>query len=210
MRLGTTREVLTNPQRPSEGLTGSQGSMRLAEGACEKAGERRAELAEREGVEGAEAVGQFGLVQAALAVKAAEKILGRLFPFLRVAFHTARYPIAVGIVAQPRLRHDVVQALHCLRSAAQTVEALAALAGVDGLSQPLILQKVRLLDVNWCAGARAVFAGADPAFDSIQPHGANLVGQPHLHHMSGFAALDQAQSALGREPAHGLAYRPRG
>src|SRR5258708_38544499 len=149
MRLGTTREVLTNPQRPSEGLTGSQGSMRLAdEGACEKAGERRAELAGREGVEGAEAAGQFGLVQAALAVKAAEKILGRLFPFLRVAFHTARYQIAVGIVAQPRLRHDVVQALHCLRSAAQTVKALAALARVNGLSTPLTLQHVLLLDAQ--------------------------------------------------------------
>ena len=42
----------------------------------------RAELAGGEGVEGAEAGGEFGRGQAALAVEAAEKIVGGPFPFL--------------------------------------------------------------------------------------------------------------------------------
>src|SRR5947209_20098083 len=97
----------------------------------------RAKLARGEGVEGAEADGEFGGGQAALAVEAAEKIVGGLFPFLDVAFHTAGDQVAVGIAPQPRLRHEVVQALHRRRGPAQTVKALAALARVDGLSQRL-------------------------------------------------------------------------
>src|SRR6266404_6697943 len=95
----------------------------------------RAKLARGEGVEGAEADGEFGGGQAALAVEAAEKIVGGLFPFLGVAFHAAGDQVAVGIAPQPRLRHDMVQALHYRRRAAQTVKALAALARVDGLAQ---------------------------------------------------------------------------
>src|SRR6267142_3178229 len=57
----------------------------------------RAELAGGEGVEGAEAGGEFGGGQAALTVEAAEKIVGGLFSFLGVAFHAARDQIAVGI-----------------------------------------------------------------------------------------------------------------
>jgi len=49
---------------------------------------RRTELAGGEGVEGAEAGGEFGSGEAAFAVEAAEKIGGGGFPFLRVAFHT--------------------------------------------------------------------------------------------------------------------------
>jgi len=70
---------------------------------------RRAELAGGEGVEGAEAGGEFGGGQAALAVEAAEKIIGGLFPFLSVAFHAAGDQVAVGVGPQARLRHDVVQ-----------------------------------------------------------------------------------------------------
>jgi len=72
--------------------------------------QRRAELAGGEGVEGAEAGGEFGGGQAALAVEAAEKIGGG-FPFLGVAFHAAGDQVAVGTAPRPRLRHDVVQAL---------------------------------------------------------------------------------------------------
>src|SRR5260370_21095535 len=46
--------------------------------------QRRAELAGGEGVEGAEAGGEFGGGEAALAVQAAEEIIGRFFPFLGV------------------------------------------------------------------------------------------------------------------------------
>ena len=58
-----------------------EGSIGLADGACEKADERRAQLAGGESVEGAEAGGEFGGGQAALAVEAAEKIVGGLSPF---------------------------------------------------------------------------------------------------------------------------------
>jgi hypothetical protein len=57
----------------------------------------RAEFAGGEGVEGAEAGGEFGGGEAALAVEAAEKIVGRLFSFPGVAFHAAGDQVAVGI-----------------------------------------------------------------------------------------------------------------
>src|SRR5882672_1798205 len=88
----------------------------------------RAKLARGEGVEGAEAGGEFGGGEAALAVEAAEKIGGGRFPFLGVAFHTAGDQVAVGIAPRPGLRHDVVQALDRRRGVAQAVEALVALA----------------------------------------------------------------------------------
>src|SRR6266851_3495635 len=90
--------------------------------------QRRTELAGSEVVEGAEASGEFGGVQVALAVEAAEKIVGGLFSFLRIAFYAARHQVAVGIAPQPRPRHDVVQALDCRRGVTQAVEALVALA----------------------------------------------------------------------------------
>src|SRR5882724_10196850 len=99
--------------------------------------EGRAEFAGGEGVEGAEAGGEFGGSQAAVAIEAAEKIVGRLLSLLRVAFHAAGDEVAVGIAAQPRLRHHVVQAIHRRRGAAQTVGASAALAGVNDLAQRL-------------------------------------------------------------------------
>src|SRR6266404_4843475 len=76
----------------------------------------RAKLARGEGGEGAEADGEFGGGQAALAVEAAEKIVGGLFPFLGVAFHAARDQVAVGIASQVRLLLEVVDALHRLRA----------------------------------------------------------------------------------------------
>src|SRR6266478_3481501 len=175
-----------------------RGSTRLAE--------RRAELAGGEGVERAEAGGEFEGVQVALAVEAAEKIVGRLFSFLRVAFDATRDQVAVGIAPHLHPRHDVVQALHRRRGPAHTVEALAALARVDGLSQRRVLQKVCLLDVNRRAGARPIFLDGDsgPVLDAIQLLSANLLGQPHLDHVPRLAPLDQAHSALGHESAHRL------
>jgi hypothetical protein len=71
----------------------------------------RTELAGGEGVEGAEAAGEFAGVQVAFAVEAAEKIVGGLFSFLRVASYATRDQVAVGIAPQPCPRHDVVQGL---------------------------------------------------------------------------------------------------
>src|SRR5260370_36965501 len=121
----------------------------------------RAELAGGEGVEVAEADGEFGGGQAALAVEAAEKIGGGGFPFLGVAFHTAGDQVAVGIAPRPRLRHDVVQALDRRRGAAQTVEALVALARVDGIAQRLVRHEVHTLDISRGSGSGSfVYAGA--------------------------------------------------
>src|SRR6266567_4824907 len=94
-----------------------------------------AELAGGEGVEGAKANGEFGGGQAALAVEAAEKIGGGGNPFLGVAFHATGDQVAVGIESRPRSRDDVVQALDRRRGVAQAIEALLALARVDGVAQ---------------------------------------------------------------------------
>src|SRR5260370_37954575 len=72
--------------------------------------QRRAELAGGEGVEGAEACGEFGGGQAALAVEAAEKIGGGGFPFLGAAFHAAGDQVAVGTAPCTYHRIDVVKA----------------------------------------------------------------------------------------------------
>src|ERR1700687_1911063 len=169
--------------------------------------QRRTELAGPERVEGAKAGGEFGSGQAALAVKAAEKIGGGGFPFLRIAFHATGDQVAVGIAPRPRLRHDVVQALDRRRGAAQTVEALVALAGVDGIAQRLVLHEVHALEIHRRAGAGAFFFGGGAACDAVQPRGGNLLGQAHLDHVPGFAALDHAQSVLGDKAANGLAHR---
>ena len=104
------------------------------------------------------------------------------------------------------MRHDVVQALDRRRGAAQTVEALLALARVDGVAQRLVLHEVHAFEIHRRAGTPAFFFGGGPACDAVQPGGGNLVGQPHLHHVPRFAALDHAQSVLGDEAAHGLAH----
>jgi hypothetical protein len=72
--------------------------------------ERRTEFRGGEGVQGAEAAGEFDGRQAALAVEPAEKIPGGALPFLGVAFQAAGNEIAVGIAARLDARHDVVQA----------------------------------------------------------------------------------------------------
>jgi hypothetical protein len=61
---------------------------------------RRAELAGGKGIEGAEAGGEFGGAQTALAVEPAEKVRSRALPLLPIAFQTAGDEIAVGIAPQ--------------------------------------------------------------------------------------------------------------
>ncbi len=95
-------------------------------------GEGGAEFAGGEGVEGAEAGGEFPARQAALAVEAADVVRGRGLRFARVAFQTAGDQVAIGIASQACLGDDVIQALHGGVEKTQTVEARAALAGMDG------------------------------------------------------------------------------
>ena len=168
-----------------------------------------------------EAAGKLRAVQAALAVEAAEKILSRLFPFLRVAFHTARDQIAIGIVAGPRLRHHVVEAPHGRSSPAQTIEAVAALPRVDGLAQRHTVQKICFFDFDldirshfpWDIpsgeGARRSLFDITSPFDTRTAHAGNLIWQAHLNYMAGIAALDDPQSAIGGEPAHRVTHRHR-
>ena len=59
--------------------------------------QRRRELARDERVERAEADGEFGVGQAALAVEPAEEILGGGLPLFRVAIAAARNEVTVGI-----------------------------------------------------------------------------------------------------------------
>src|SRR5260370_5784279 len=95
--------------------------------------QRRAELAGGEGVEGAEPGGEFGGGQAALAIEAAEKIIGWFFPFLGVAFHATGDQIAVGIAPSPYHRPARVQPAARPPGAAHAVQPLAALPPVRGL-----------------------------------------------------------------------------
>jgi hypothetical protein len=156
-------------------------------------GEGRTELTGGEGVEGTEARGKFGGGQAAFAVERAEKILGGAFPFLRVALKTAGDEVAVRIAPQLHAGHDVVEAVNAGGEPAETVKAVATLACMDGLAQRLRFQEVRLLEID---GARDA---------SRMASSANLVGQPNFDHVTGLAALDQAQSTVGNEAAEGFA-----
>src|SRR2546426_7916104 len=94
------------------------------------------------------------------------------------------------------------------RGPPQKIKASAALTRMDGLAQRPTLEKIRLLDVNRRAGARALCLGGVPALASIQPHGSNLVGQPHFHHVPRFTPFHQTQNALGDEAPHSLPRRP--
>src|SRR5712692_3351267 len=80
---------------------------------CRKSGgKERRELAGGEGVEGAEAGGEFEGGQAALAVEPAEEIGGGSLPLFRVAFQTAGDEVAVRIAPRLNAWHDMVEGPH--------------------------------------------------------------------------------------------------
>src|SRR6266851_1188910 len=108
----------------------------------------RDELAGGEIIEGAEAAAKFGVAQAAVAVERAYKLDGVALCLIGVAIETARDEVAEGIAAEVCLRDDVVEAPSLGDEPAQTIEATAALAFVDGLPQELLFQEIRLLDVE--------------------------------------------------------------
>src|SRR6266581_4010040 len=68
---------------------------------------------------------------------------------------------------------------------------------MDGVAQSPGLQEVQLKVDAPREGPGG--ATADPPGAA----GTNFVGQPHLDHVTGFAAFDQAQSAVGDQTAHG-------
>lgn len=110
-----------------------------------------ADLAGGEGVQFAEALGEFGGGYAALAAEGAEKILGGGFSFLGVALGAARNKIAVGILSSAGLWDDMVEAARARGKLGQAVETEAAIAGMNGRAARFREQEVRLLDAG---GAR--------------------------------------------------------
>jgi hypothetical protein len=120
--------------------------------------QRGQELAGGEDVEGAEAVVEFGGGQAALAVEPAEKIGGGTLAFKRIAFEAGGDQVAIGVVPGTDAGHDVVEALDAGVGAAQTIEAMAAFAEVDGLAQGAGLEEVEGFQIG---GLRLAGGAAD-------------------------------------------------
>jgi hypothetical protein len=162
-------------------------------------GDGRTELA---GGEGAEAGGEFGVGQAALAVEPAEKIASRAIAFLGVALETAGDEVAVGIAAQEDARDNMVDTATRRRNSAQAIKATAAFARMDGMAQRLIFREIHFVGVNRARQAQVVASSARVEF-----RGVNLVGEKHLDDVAGFAAFDQAQGASGDEAPHSGARR---
>jgi hypothetical protein len=180
----------------------------------------RAELADGEGVEGAEAIGEFGGGEALLAVEVAEEIARGAFALLRIALDAARNEVPVGIAAETNARHNMIETLLRLGKLAQTVKTEAALAGVDGLAKRASLQEVGILKrqsaslgVRRAGGADAFGVATGPGLGGNRADGAggaNLVRQADLDEMTSLGAFDQAQSAEGQEAADGFAGRSTG
>ncbi len=108
----------------------------------------RAELAGGEVIQGAEAAAQFVGAQAAVAVEGAYKFHGVALRLIGVAIETAGDEVAVGIVAEVRLRDDMVDAPSLGNEPAQTIEAAAAFAGVDGPAERTGLEEIGLREAG--------------------------------------------------------------
>jgi hypothetical protein len=91
----------------------------------------------------------------------------------------------------------VIEAANDRSKATQAIETASAFSQMDGVAQRPVLQEV-FLEVE---AARKGPGGA--AADAPVAGGTNFVGQAHLDDMAGFAAFEQAQSAVGDETAHG-------
>jgi hypothetical protein len=161
----------------------------------------RGELAGGEGVEGAEAIGEFGVTQAAITVKTPQKVDGGAFSFLGIAFQTTRDQVAVGIAAELGLRHDMVKAASHGCEVTQTIKATATFARVDGPAEGRRLQEIHVPGIDGAGKA-----GRQTTADSTGSSGAcstDFVRQEHLNHVSGLAALKQAQDTARNEATYG-------
>jgi hypothetical protein len=107
-------------------------------------GQRGRELAGGEGVEGTQALGEFGGGQAAFAVEPAEKISGGAIPFLRVALQTAGDETAIRIAPEEDARDNVIEAANQRRKPSQAIETASAFSNMYGAPQSPRLQGVRL------------------------------------------------------------------
>ncbi len=156
-----------------------------------------------------------------LAVEVAEEIARGTFALLGVALDAARDEVPVRTAAETHARHNMIEALLRWGKPAQTVEAEAALAGVDGLAKRASLQEVGILErhsaslavrrgggaANVCGVATGPGLGRNGAAGAS---GANFFGQADLDEMTDFGAFDQTQRAEGDEAADGFACRSTG
>lgn len=221
---GWGRDALKRAPRDRPGRGRVNGARRSA--ATER-GTERAELAGGEGVKGAEAGGEFDGGQALVAVEGAEEIARGSLALLRVALDAAGDEVAVGVAAELDTRHDMVQALLRRGKGTQTIKTEATLAGVDGLAKRASLQEVGILEIaSGSLGARHAGGAVDANWGARRPEvggpraagtgglpwqtGANFAGQADLDEMTGFGAVDEAQSAESHESADGFAGRSPG
>lgn len=189
----------------------------------ELGGEKRAEFAGGEIVEGAEAVGEFGGGETLLAVEPAEEIACGEFAFLRIALDAAGNEVAVRIASELNERNDVIEALLRRSEAAETIKTETTFARVNGLAKRIGLQEVRVIEIEDGGGTRRKRrAGRTASGDGIASGpgfartggtgagGGNFSGQAELDEMTGIGAFQQAQNAESRKAADGFAYRSRG
>ena len=161
----------------------------------------RDELAGGQIIQGAEAAAKLGVAQAAVAVERAYKLDGGALRLIGIAIETTGDEVVVGITAEVCLRNDVVEAPSLGNEPAQTIEAAAAFAGVDGAAERAGLEEIGLREAG---AARSSGGAVGRGFGSA--HGANFLGQPHTNDVMGLAtALDQAQHASGNQATHRLA-----
>ena len=170
-----------------------------------RSGEHGTEVARGEDVQSAEAVGKFGGGYAALAAEGAEKIVGGGFAFLSVALGAAGDEVAVGILSSAGERDDMVEAAGARGELGQAVEAEAAVTRMNGRAARFREQEIRLVEAGgaWPAGQAT-------RHRSVRSGGVNLVWQENLDHVASAGTLEEAQSALLHESAHGLARRSGG
>ena len=142
---------------------------------CVLAAQCGPELARRKSFDRAQPPSEFEGRQTPVAIEAAKKILCHGFPFLGVTFHAAGNQVAVGIAARPGKRHDMIEAAHPVGEPAQTIEAQATVARMNGRAPRFHLQEIHLLDAS---AASLTGQAGDGHFS--RRGGTNLAGQTDL------------------------------
>jgi hypothetical protein len=80
-------------------------------------------------------------------VQTSNKILPGAAPFQRVAVHTARDEVAVGIILDLDTRHYMIQAAHKARQWSLAIETTATFTRMDGPAQRSVFPEVQPLQV---------------------------------------------------------------
>jgi hypothetical protein len=112
----------------------------------------RAEFADDEGVQGAEAGGKLGGGQAALAMEPTEMISGGKVTFAGVTFLTAGDEVAVGIILQLDAGDYMVEAARRSGKSCQTIKTTTAFSHMDGPAQGWTFQEVQHLEIVVAGG----------------------------------------------------------